>query len=187
MSDKQKIEPKVILTIYTKTIGIVHFIVKDNDNNILFLDNILYNPLWQSSIQLRKQVVEKVLEIMQNYEIDTILIEETKLFTNGISIYPDPEVYKNILYCYGIQVSVEDRFIPLLPYILVIPYKEWTETILNTRQKYLLDKCKDHILVTTKLTDEQNELVKQYDFYQALCFSDCIKYDKLINKKYLRK
>lgn len=184
MSEKQKLEPKIILTIYTKVLGYVHFIVTTKDYEILLLDKIEYNPLWQNNIDLRKQIRIKTNQIIEQYSVDTILLEDTKLFTDGITKYPDPEIYKNIVYCFGIKITIEDNFIDKVDNILIIPYKDWTETVLNTKLKYLLDRCKNHILGYNQFTDEQGELIKQCNFYQALCFSESIKYDKLINKKY---
>ena len=188
MSEKQKIQPKIILILYTKNIGIIHFIVKDIENNILHLDTIEYIPYKLiNTISLRRQVVDKSLEIINEYNVDTIILEKTKLFTDGIAKYPDPEVYKNVLLNFGIQISIEDKFINIIKYLFEIPYKDWTETVLNSKQKYILDQCKNHISILNELTDEQEQIVNQYNFYQALCFSDVIKHNNIISKKYLVK
>lgn len=184
---KTKIEPNIILTIYTHTYEAIQFIITDNECNTLYMDNISYNTFSTSPYQLRKQVLERVETIYNEYTFDTILLESTKLFTEGMTKYPDPNVYKNIVYSYGVQVAIEDNFMNKVNYILVIPFSEWTQVILNTKIKYILDKCKNHILMNTILKQGEKSILDKLNLYTALCFAESIKYDCLINKKYLIK
>ena len=182
---EKKIEPKISLTVYTHLIGCICYVVRDNENNILHLATQDYSILSTSLYNIRKITITKVNNIIQNYNPDTIVIEQTKLFTDGITRYPDPEVYKNIVLSYGLQVTLEDHFLELVEHFLAIPYWDWSQTILNSKFKYILDRCKDHILLDNKLTETQMETVKHFNLYQAICFSECVNHSKLMNKKYL--
>lgn len=181
---EKKIEPKISLTIYL-LFNCICYIIRDNSNNILYIDTQDYSIGFNSYYPIRKTAISKVKNIIQNYQPDTIILEQTKMFTDGITKYPDPEVYKNIILKYGLQISMEDNFLDMVQYFIEIPYYDWTQTILNSKFKYILDRCMNHIINNNNLTEEQLNSVKQFNLYQALCFSECVNHNKLMNKKYL--
>ena len=182
--NNKKIEYNIVLTLYTHQNCSIIYIVK-NHNNILYQQTFNYSTINDSNYIIRKNVMGHCANIINRFNVDTILMEQTKLFTDSFSKYPDPQIYKNVTLSYSIQVSVEDHFMDVVDNILVIPYTDWTQEVLNTRFKYIMDRCKEHILLDTNLTDEQLTKIQELNSYQALCFSECTNYDKLMNKKYL--
>ena len=185
MAKKQKIEPNIILTIYTHNILSVDFILRTQDGTILKMDSYSYNPLYDTSYKVRHDVINIIEGIFAETQFDTIILESTKIFTDGITKYPDPELYKNVVYSFGMEISIIDNFKTLVDYILVIPYKDWTNVVLNTKLQYLLDKCKNHISLCYELTEEQQKTIYNYNLYTALCLSESVKHTNLLDEKYL--
>ena len=178
---RYKIEPNIILTVDYSSGFYISYIVKDKLNNILDLsfttkDLILYNT--------RKNLINHIKELYDEFNIDMLILEENKLFTDTISKYPDPYILRNILLGYGIQTSIEDNFFEIIKYIIYLPEYEWTSTILNKKAKFTIDNYKFHVLNIIDLNTELLNDIEKYNHYKVICLSQCIEYQKFMNSRY---
>lgn len=176
------IEPKDIIFISTNNLFNIPLIVTDNKNNIL--EMISVSKLSKSYYMIRKSIIEKIKELLEKYNINTIYLETCNLFIDKMDKYPDPLIFQNTLLKYGIKISIEDNFYYNFSYIMEIPNLEWKRTIFNKRVTYAMDLYKQHTILNRNLDQETIKLIDTNNYYEALCFSEVCLFDKFLNKKY---
>lgn len=179
-----KIECNIILAIDISQSYYINFVVMDSDNNILLL--VYETKFGDDYYSIRQKVVLQISQLLNNYAIDTILIEQNKLLTDTMSIYPDTYILRNIQLNYGIVVSIEDSFYDTIPYIIEVPAQEWTKSLFNSHSLYTIDRYKSYINLDV-FTQEQKDLIDSKNFYKALCLCDCFKYQALLRKYWINK
>lgn len=183
MSSKNTIEPNVICTMIVDTSNIVKYCVTDKEDNLLSIKQVVG---YATPFKIRQKIVQDLRDIHLKYGIDTLLLQKTKLFTDGITTYPDWMTYNNVLLNYSIETTVDDNFHNIINNILVIPPNEWARLVLNNSQLKSFDAYKKHITNQQfKYTEEQFEIFHQFNFYKLLCFSESVHYENLMNTKYL--
>lgn len=177
---KNTLEPAVILTIDMQNILNIPMIIRSIDGSILYMSNITKSG---SHYSIRKNLIEKIHQCLNQYNIDTILLDQNKLFIDKIDRYPDPYILKNVLLGYGVQISIEDHFYNTIKYILAIPDYEWKSKVLNKNAKYSIDLYKSHILNCSVYSD-YIDIINTNNYYRSLCLSESMLFDTLMNKKY---
>ena len=177
---RNKIKPSIILTLDIQNYYGIPMVVTTSTNDILAITKIMKSG---THYKIRQQVMEFVDLFLQKYNIDTILIEQNKLFIDKIDRHPDPFVLSNITLGYGIKISLQDRYYNKIHYILELPQKEWTDKVLNRTTKYSIDLYKSHIALRD-LTQDYMNIIEQNHCYKALCLSESVSFDVLMNKKY---
>lgn len=177
-----KIEPSVILTLTTNNIFNIPIIVTDITNNILTTTYV--NRTNSNYHQIRMSLKQKIDELIQEYNVDTIILEQNQLFIDKIDKYPDPYVLRDIQLGFSIKVMIEDNYWELVKYILEIPKYEWKKEILNKKVEYAIDLYKKHIQLRPDLTEEFWKDCDNNNYYETLCLSECTSHTKFLNKKY---
>lgn len=177
---KNKIKPSIILTLDIQNYYGIPMVVTTSTNDILAITKIMKGG---THYRIRQQVMEFVDLFLQKYNIDTILMEQNKLFIDKIDRHPDPFVLSNITLGYGIKISLQDKYYNKIHYILELPQKEWTDKVLNRTTKYSIDLYKSHIALRD-LTQDYMNIIEQNHCYKALCLSESVSFDELMNKKY---
>lgn len=176
-----KIEPTDIITIDIHGFLNINIIVRNNFNEILFMESIIPDKI--SNYKTRQKILRCIDSILNDFEINTLIMEENTLFTKTITKYPDPLIYRNVIRGFGIQTSIEDRYYDKIKYILSLSPLEWRKTILNSNDLYSFDLYKSHIL-KQEFTSEQLQKFETNNYYKVLCLSESIGFDKLMDKKY---
>lgn len=133
---------------------------------------------------VRRQVILKIQELLQKYTIDTIIMDENKLFIDKIDRHPDPYVLTNVTLGFGIKISIDDIFHDTIPYILELPEQEWRTKVLNKSTKYAIDLYSQHILQSQKFDTNTLKIIQDNNYFRALCLSESIFYNSLMLKKY---
>lgn len=177
---RNKIKPSIILTLDIQNYYGIPMVVTTSTNDILAITKIMKGG---THYRIRQQVMEFVDLFLQKYNIDTILMEQNKLFIDKIDRHPDPFVLSNITLGYGIKISLQDKYYNKIHYILELPQKEWTDKVLNRTTKYSIDLYKSHIALRD-LTQDYMNIIEQNHCYKALCLSESVSFDVLMNKKY---
>lgn len=177
---RNKIKPSIILTLDIQNYYGIPMVVTTSTNDILVITKIMKSG---THYRIRQQVMEFVDLFLQKYNIDTILMEQNKLFIDKIDRHPDPFVLSNITLGYGIKISLQDKYYNRIHYILELPQKEWTDKVLNKTTKYSIDLYKSHIALRD-LTQDYMNIIEQNHCYKALCLSESVSFDELMNKKY---
>ena len=177
---RNKIKPSIILTLDIQNYYGIPMVVTTSTNDILAITKIMKSG---THYRIRQQVMEFVDLFLQKYNIDTILMEQNKLFIDKIDRHPDPFVLSNITLGYGIKISLQDKYYNKIHYILELPQKEWTDKVLNKTTKYSIDLYKSHIALRD-LTQDYMNIIEQNHCYKALCLSESVSFDELMNKKY---
>lgn len=177
---RNKIKPSIILTLDIQNYYGIPMVVTTSTNDILAITKIMKGG---THYRIRQQVMEFVDLFLQKYNIDTILMEQNKLFIDKIDRHPDPFVLSNITLGYGIKISLQDKYYNKIHYILELPQKEWTDKVLNRTTKYSIDLYKSHIALRD-LTQDYMDIIEQNHCYKALCLSESVSFDVLMNKKY---
>lgn len=177
---RNKIKPSIILTLDIQNYYGIPMVVTTSTNDILAITKIMKGG---THYRIRQQVMEFVDLFLQKYNIDTILMEQNKLFIDKIDRHPDPFVLLNITLGYGIKISLQDKYYNKIHYILELPQKEWTDKVLNRTTKYSIDLYKSHIALRD-LTQDYMNIIEQNHCYKALCLSESVSFDELMNKKY---
>lgn len=177
---RNKIKPSIILTLDIQNYYGIPMVVTTSTNDILAITKIMKGG---THYRIRQQVMEFVDLFLQKYNIDTILMEQNKLFIDKIDRHPDPFVLSNITLGYGIKISLQDKYYNRIHYILELPQKEWTDKVLNRTTKYSIDLYKSHIALRD-LTQDYMDIIEQNHCYKALCLSESVSFDELMNKKY---
>lgn len=177
---RNKVKPSIILTLDIQNYYGIPMVVTTSTNDILAITKIMKSG---THYRIRQQVMEFVDLFLQKYNIDTILMEQNKLFIDKIDRHPDPFVLSNITLGYGIKISLQDKYYNRIHYILELPQKEWTDKVLNKTTKYSIDLYKSHIALRD-LTQDYMNIIEQNHCYKALCLSESVSFDVLMNKKY---
>ena len=177
---KRKIEPNIVLTLNSNDMFDVKMVLRDGIGNILELRSVSKLPKMHIT---RRNVVNVINELLQVYEIDTIILEEVKLFLDRIDKYPDPYVLQNVCLGYGLRVAIEDNFYNRIKYIMEYSRYEWRKYILGNN-KYGIDLFKNHILLSNVLSEADIEKLDEGRFYEVLCMSEIVRHNSLLNKKY---
>lgn len=177
---KTKIEPNIIITLDIHGYLNIPFIVRDNEGHILKLCHVVKD---YSFYKTRKSVIEMLDNLIQEFNADTIIIEQNQLFIDKIDRYPDPSVLRNIQLGFGIKTSIDDKYHNTIKYILELPIQEWRRYVLNSSVKYSIDLYKAHILEQS-LAEEELTIIAEYNYYKALCLSESIWFDRLMDRKY---
>lgn len=177
---RNKIKPSIILTLDIQNYYGIPMVVTTSTNDILAITKIMKSG---THYRIRQQVMEFVDLFLQKYNIDTILMEQNKLFIDKIDRHPDPFILSNITLGYGIKISLQDKYYNRIHYILELPQKEWTDKVLNKTTKYSIDLYKSHIALRD-LTQDYMNIIEQNHCYKALCLSESVSFDELMNKKY---
>lgn len=181
MSSKTTIEPTLILTVCTSSFYNIPLILTDNTSNIITMKHII--KYGKSNYKIRQEVIKVIDDLLNDYKIDTILLEQNKLFIDKIDRYPDPFVLRDILLGFGIQISIEDKYFNKIKYILQIPEYDWKNKILNRHTTYSIDLYKSHIELRGFDT-ETLSVIDTNNYYKAVCFSECVEHTPLMNRKY---
>ena len=142
------------------------------------------DKLDQNPYKIRKNLVNLINKLLEEYEVDTLIFERNQLFIDEMTKYPDPLIYNNILLGYGLEITIENNYYEKINHILTFPIKEWRIEILNKFTKYAIDLYKDHVLLNETFDQEKLNIIEQNNYYKAICLSECIFSDKLMNKKY---
>lgn len=177
---KKNIKPTIVLTLDTQNPYGIPMVVTNKINDILAL---MLLPKAGTHYKIRQQVLNFIDLFLQKYNIDTILFEQNKLFIDKIDRHPDPFVLSNITLGYGIKISIQDKYYKKIQYILELPQREWTDKVLNRTTKYSIDLYKSHILLRD-LTQDYIDIIEQNKCYKALCLSESVTFNELMNKKY---
>ena len=181
MAKKYEITPNIIITIDINAFDNIPIIIRNIEGELLYYTHI--EILNKSNFIIRKSLIELLYNLIDIYKPNMIIFEQNRLFIDGIDMYPDYRVLRNILRGFGIQTSIEDNFYEKIQYIMALPDKEWQSQILNSKFKYSIDLYKSHIQ-KQEFTNEQLDLFQQHNYYKALCLSESMWFDKLMNKKY---
>ena len=179
---KNKIEPSVILTITTNNIFNIPMVVTDFTGSILATTHI--EKIGLKDFNIRVRVKSKIESLINEYGVDTILMEQNQLFIDKVDRYPDPYVLRNIKLGFGIQITIEDTFWSKVKYIMEIPRWEWKKSVLNRKVDYAIDLYKSHILHRQNIDEETLKNIDDNNYYEALCLSESMLYSKFLHKEY---
>lgn len=177
---KNTIEPNTILTIDIQQYLNIPLIVTDKYTNILHMCHI---DKFKKNYFIRQDVIKLVEQLIIQFNIDTIILEQNKLFIDKIDRHPDPYVLRDIMLGFGIKTSIEDKFYTTIKYIIELPLDEWRNKILNSSVKYSIDLYKSHIL-ERGIGEDQLNIIDKNNYYKSLCLSESTLFDSLMNTKY---
>ena len=177
---KNKIEPIQYITIDVYNLYNIPVIIRDKTGNILHMNNILKTGGFYN---IRRNLINLIDDLLDKYEINMIILEQNQLFIDKIDRHPDPFVLRDIQLGYGIKISVDDKYHNTIKYILGLPEMEWRKQVLNSSVKYSIDLYKSHILQQS-ISSELLTTIEQNNYYKALCLSESIWFDRLMDKKY---
>lgn len=178
---KTRINPQIVITIDIHSNIIIPIVVRDCFLNVLEMTHI---GGIAKDYTVRKCLINKIDELIQKYNPDTILIESNKLFIDKIDRHPDPLVLRNICRGFGLQTSIDDKYHNDIANIIALPNYEWHKAVLGNSMRYSFDLYKAHIKEQHFSVDEFSTIDK-YNYYQVLCLSESVQYEHLMNKKYL--
>lgn len=156
-------------------------IVTDKFNNILALRNIVKSS---KDYFIRKNVLQLIEDLVNEYDVDCIIYEKNKLFIDKIDKYPDPFVLHDIKLGYGIINSIIDKYYETSIKLLEIPYNDWYDRIMNRYVKYAIDLYKNHVLLRSDIINIKQD-IETNNYYKLICFSEVVLHDELLHRKYL--
>ena len=116
---KTHIDVENAIIIYLYGVHDIQIAVVNGIGSILHLECI--EKIALSEYFLRAKCVERILSLCETYDINALIMEENKLFTDSIDKYPDPYVLRNVRLGYGIKVAIEDNFMKTIDNILELP------------------------------------------------------------------
>lgn len=177
---KIKINPSIILSVDVSAINTIPIVVTTIDGQILKIQSV---PKTTNNYLIRKSVITTIYSLLCTYNIDTIIMEQSKLFTDQIGIHPDPFILSNVILNFGINIAILDNYYDSVKYIMELPNYIWEKEVLNIHNKYSVDYYKSHIQLKD-LTQECINTIEQVNGYKALCLSESAKYTQLMNIKY---
>ena len=178
---KNKIEPKIILTICTSNNLNIPLILTDENCEILLACHT--SIVHKNNYKTCELLLSKCRELIKEHNVDTIILEENKLFLDKIDKYPDPYVLQNVLLKYRINILIEQTFYKTVKYIFEIPEQEWRTKVLNKYTKYSIDLFKDHI-IHKLYSQEDLDIYDKFNYYKSLCLAESVLYDSLMNVRY---
>ena len=178
---KEKIEPNIILSIDIHSLRNIPMCVTNSDGNILSLTFVEKNASYHT---IRMKVIDMINLLRQKHPIDTIIMEENKLFIDKIDRHPDPIVYRNIVLGFSIEIAVLDFYYKSIKNILSLPLKDWRNKVLNSTTKYSIDLYKSHICLRDDISQEFMDIINTYNFYKVICLSESIFFNSLMDIKY---
>ena len=170
----------LVIDIYGNNQGIIPMIVVTPELDILSMCHA--TGVGKHHI-IRKNVITLTNMLISQYNIDTILLEQNKLFIDKIDRHPDPFVLSNVLIGYGIKVAIEDNYYDTVKYILQIPEKDWRKKVLNPSVTYAIDLYKSHV-ESLQLPTNTLETIDKDNYYKSVCFSESILFRDLMHDKY---
>lgn len=182
----KKIDIGTALVIYPYGITEIQYVVVSSLGEILDMSS---SPNTSGHLPtIRRNAIEKMSELISKYNVTSIILEENKLFTDSITKYPDPYLLRNVLLGFGIQVSIEDKYLGNIPNIFILPSIEWRDTVLGKNTRSAIDRCKTHVMQQLRRYSEKDLLyIDKHQNYEALCLSESVIHKNLIHKKYLLK
>lgn len=178
---RNKIKPSIILTLDIQNYYGIPMVVTTSTNDILAITKIMKSG---THYRIRQQVMEFVDLFLQKYNIDTILMEQNKLFIDKIDRHPDPIVCRNIVLGFSIEIAVLDFYYKSIKNILSLPLKDWRNKVLNSTTKYSIDLYKAHIEIREDISQELLDIIQKYNCYKVICLSESVSYNSLMDKKY---
>lgn len=177
---KKKLEPQRVLTIDVSNIYNIPIIITNSTGEILYMTNIPKLGVYYS---MRQSIIEVIDNLIQKYKIDTILFEQNKLFIDKIDKYPDPYILRNIIFGFGVQITIEDKYYKSLT-LLAIPEYEWKNKVIGRKSVYAIDLYKAHILHRTDIPIKYLVNIENNNYYKAICLSESVLFDSLMDRKY---
>ena len=105
---KPKKEPNLILCIIVDSYSIIKLCIRNIEGELLYISNII--GLGLSQYEIRQQVLNSITSLLDKYPIDTLIMEKTNLFTDGITFNPDWRTYSNVLLNYSLQITLDDIY-----------------------------------------------------------------------------
>lgn len=169
MNKSKYIDPNIVLTIDLSQLHTINCVVTNTSDDIL---SLTYIDKIRDNYKVRSNLIQHIDKLISEYDIDTILIEKVKLFTDTAILYPDFSILQNVELSYGILISIEDAFMDKIKYIIEIPTTEWLKLIFNTKSMFTPDKFMAYTSLNN-LSNYQKQYVKLHNFYRCLCFSKC--------------
>lgn len=177
---RNKLSPHRILTVDASNSCNIVFIVTDESSVILHMTNI---PKEGQFYSIRHNLVSTIDNLIQDFNLDAIILENNKLFIDKIDKYPDPFILRNVLLGFGISITIEDRYYDKLAIIYLAEY-DWKNSILGRKTPYVMDLYKAHILNRTDIPIKYLVDIENNNYYKAICLSESVLFDNLMNKKY---
>lgn len=178
---KEKIEPNIILSIDVHSYRNIPMCVTNSEGNIL---SITFVEKQGSYHTIRMKIIDMINILRQQFKIDTIIMEQNKLFIDKIDRHPDPIVYRNIVLGFSIEIAVLDFYYKSIKNILALPLKDWRNKVLNSTTKYSIDLYKSHIEIREDISQELLDIIQKYNCYKVICLSESVSYNSLMDKKY---
>lgn len=177
---KNKLNPYRILTLDISNTYNIPMVVTNNIGEILCLMNV---PRSGENYDIRHNVLSIIDDLIQKYNIDTIIFEQNKLFIDKMDKYPDPYILRDVMLGYGIQVTIEDRYFKRIV-LLSLPEYEWKKVILGNKATLTIDFYKAHVLKRTNIPIKYFVNIENDNYYKVICLSESILFRELMDKKY---
>lgn len=177
---KTYLEPYTMLVVDTSDYLRVSLIVVNFAGEILHMCNVLNIDEYYFA---RKSVISEINNIISEYGVDTILMEQNKLFTDKMDKYPDAHTLRNIIFNFSLQVSIEDMYFDKLV-LLSIPEYEWKKAIFGRGTFLTMDLYKSHVLRRCDIPIKFFIDIEKNNYYKAICLSESILFGNLMHTKY---
>lgn len=117
-----KININNAIIIYPHGVLEIQLVVVSCIGTVLYMEGL--DKVATSEYLLRSKCVERLRCLIETYDVNTLIMEENKLFIESIDRYPDPYLLRNVQLGFGIRISIEDNFLKVLDNILELPRKK---------------------------------------------------------------